>query len=308
MAGSKETKTEVKHFTTEKTTENAYGYTWNKVVNEYLRSGYKEESNQKDISVLGVTYKVLKRGEVTAFYNADGNTLFDVENNRLEEEYNWLMNNSTGTDLEDGNENVAEEENADMVEKEADSETGEAAEAERAEDEKKKNTDAKAENTKPVKQAAKEKLEKELKSAEDKTFAKAVIGYLLERCEEDEGLAADVIQEHKTWWKCFDYIYGQAKKQSKGNCAAIRDEVVYEWAEDYYHKDDKAEEEKKAKENAERKKKLAKAADDRKSKAKDKKAASTPEKKDDKPIEEAKHKKSSREMEGQLDIFSMMGM
>ena len=31
--------------------------------------------------------------------------------------------------------------------------------------------------------------------------------------------------------------------------------MVYEWAEDYFHKDDKAEEDKKAKEAAERKKK-----------------------------------------------------
>ncbi len=37
------------------------------------------------------------------------------------------------------------------------------------------------------------------------------------------------------------------EKQRDGNCAAVRDDVVYEWAEDYFHLDDKAIEEKKKK-------------------------------------------------------------
>ncbi len=92
-----------------------------------------------------------------------------------------------------------------------------------------------------VKYLAEEKLKKEMKAAKDKSFVEPIIGYLLERCREDEELAEDVVQEHKTWQKCFDYIYEQARKQMKGNCAAVRDNVVYEWAEDYYHKDDKVE-------------------------------------------------------------------
>ena len=47
--------------------------------------------------------------------------------------------------------------------------------------------------------------------------------------------------------KCYQYINEQARKQAKGNSCAVRDDVVYEWAEDYYHKDDKAEEEEKTK-------------------------------------------------------------
>ena len=101
---------------------------------------------------------------------------------------------------------------------------------------------AEAENAKPVKQKAREKLEAEKKKASQKNFADQVIAYLLKRCEEDQGLAEDVIQDGKTWDKCFKYIVEQAKKIPRsGNGVAVEDRVVYEWAEDYYHKEDKPE-------------------------------------------------------------------
>lgn len=96
-----------------------------------------------------------------------------------------------------------------------------------------------AENAKLVKQKAREKLEEEKKKATQKNFADPVIAYLIKRCEEDQGLAEDVMQEAKTWKKCFDYIVGQARKQSNGRSTAVEDHVVYEWAEDYYHKEEK---------------------------------------------------------------------
>lgn len=98
---------------------------------------------------------------------------------------------------------------------------------------------AEVENAKPVKQKAREKLEAEKKKATQKNFADPVIAYLLKRCEEDQGLAEDVMQEGKTWKKCFDYIVEQARKQSNGRSTAVEDHVVYEWAEDYYHKEEK---------------------------------------------------------------------
>ena len=49
------------------------------------------------------------------------------------------------------------------------------------------------------------------------------------------------MQEEKTWKKCFDYIVEQARKQSNGRSTAVEDRVVYEWAEDYYHKEEKQE-------------------------------------------------------------------
>lgn len=179
-------------------------------------------------------------------------------------------------------------------------------------------TEAPAEKTEAVqndvpaedlKEKACEKLRDEQKKADNKQFAEPVINYLLKRCEEDNGLAQDVMQEHKTWKKCFEYIYGQARKQAKGNTAAVRDDVVYEWAEDYYHKDDKAEEEKKAKEAAERKKK----AEENKKKAAEKKKTTkkSVEKKEEKEAPkpaETKPKKNPKDMDGQMDLFSLMGM
>lgn len=106
---------------------------------------------------------------------------------------------------------------------------------------------AEAENAKPVKQKAREKLEAEKKKATQKNFADPVITYLLKRCEEDQELAEDVMQEGKTWNKCFSYIVEQARKQSNGRSTAVEDRVVYEWAEDYYHKYEKPETAKKEK-------------------------------------------------------------
>lgn len=47
--------------------------------------------------------------------------------------------------------------------------------------------------------------------------------------------------------KCFNYIVEQARKQSNGRSTAVEDQVVYEWAEDYYHKYEKPETAKKEK-------------------------------------------------------------
>ena len=319
--GMKEKK-EVKHFTAENTAEYAYGWDWNQVVKEYLRSGYNAEDNSLDIIVMGETYKILRRPGVTVFYNAAGDTLFDVTNERLEKEYEWLMNSGIGDEAE----------NTDTKE-EKDPEAGEVPPPERADGdepggasdviggnaESKQDLPEQAESkgtskqdSISVKQRAEEKLKKELASVKDKSFADPITGYLLERCREDEGLAEDVVQEHKTWQKCLDYIYSQAMKQTKGNCVAVRDDVVYEWAEDYYHKDDKAEEEKKAKKAAEDKAKREKSAAERKT-AKAKGNIDKTEKVSDPPKTETlkappKPKKNGKEMDGQLDLFAMMDM
>lgn len=216
---------------------------------------------------------------------------FDVENKRLEKEDAWLMKNVEQTeaaDLKEREDGTTKEETTDLGKKEAVPKVGEAQE-EKLEDEAEKTS----------KERAKEKLEKEMRADKDKAFSEPVIDYLLERCKEDEGLAQDVIQEHKTWKKCFDYIYSQARKQAKGNCVAVRDDVVYEWAEDYYHKDDKAEEEKKAKKETERKAKEEEGSD---------KTASAIQRKGDVSKEQPKPKKTGKNMDGQLDMFSMMGM
>ena len=307
-------KKEVKHFTAENTAENAYGWTWDQVVKEYLRSGYNAEDKSPDIVVMGETYKTLRRPEVTVFYDATGDTLFDVTNERLEKEYEWLMNGSAGY--------VAE--NMDTKEEDepagASDVTGENVESVQEPPEPVKSKGTGKRESRPAKQQAEEKLKKELAAAKDKSFADPIISYLLKRCEEDEGMAEDVAQEYKTWQKCFDYIYRQARQQAHGNCAAVRDDVVYEWAEDYYHKDDKAEEEKKAKKAAEDKAKKTATEKDKKVKSatgrKATKAKGNVEKtekvsvppKAEAPKVPPKLKKNSKEMDGQMDLFSMMGM
>lgn len=274
---------ETQHFAEVKVspTDNAYGVTWAEVVRNYLKGAYTSDETQAEVKAFGKTYKVLRRTDVTAFYDENGNTLFDVTNERLADEYEWLSKNLTGET----------EEIAAAVE----------------------------ENNKSFKVRAKEKLEDELKKVKDKSFAEQVIGHLLKRCAEDDGLAEDVCQKHKTWDKCFSFIYESARKTAKGNSCAVRDDIVYEWAEDYYHRDDKAEEEKKAKEKAEREKKQK---EDQKKRiegmkkrktADNNKAASAPKassknENESKPTPVEKPKKNSKEMEGQMDLFSMMGL
>lgn len=209
-----------------------------------------------------------------AFQSGIWNTLFDVENERLEQENNERIKTKCqieeigksepkySEDIHKNDENCEtfegieehpsdELEDIEPNEKEI-SETVSNNLPETTEEEVKVD---KVENTKQAKECAKEKLEADLKKAKDKSFAEPIIGYLLERCAEEEGLSIDVTQEHKSWEKCFSYIFEKAKKQETGNCAAVRDVVVYEWAEDYYHLDDKALEEKKRKDAAEIKKK-----------------------------------------------------
>lgn len=62
-----------------------YEQEWIKAVLAYLEDGYVTGKNEVEAG--NDTYKVLRRENVTAFYDADGNTLFDIENDRLKEEY-----------------------------------------------------------------------------------------------------------------------------------------------------------------------------------------------------------------------------
>ena len=178
---------------------------------------------------------------------------------------------------------------------------------------------AEAENAKPVKQKAREKLEAEKKKATQKNFADPVITYLMKRCEEDQGLAEDVMQEGKTWNKCFGYIVEQARKQSNGRSTAVEDRVVYEWAEDYYHKEEKPESVQKEndKKTTEKKAKSTKKVAKKEEKcSKDKKnTQSTPEnnqktekaeKKEKPKKKEAAKKPDTPSMDGQMSLFDLL--
>lgn len=294
-----------------------YEHEWSKAVLEYLENGYSSEDSKSEVEVGNTTYKILKREKVTAFYDADGNTLFDIENDRLKEEYEAMesldetepkseigraiagiekqafeqaVDNNIGTDemIPMGTASLEE------IAKGIPAPTPEEVET------------AKKNNNGVV--GAVTKLQEELKKANDKSFADPIIKHLIERCRESESLASDVCQDHKTWEKCYKYIYEQARKQAKGSSCAVRDDVVYEWAEDYFHKDDKAEEDKKAKEAAERKKKQDEKTKTDSKKKEVSKPAVEPEKKTEAPKPEAKPKRNNKDMDGQLDMFSLLGM
>lgn len=299
-----------------------YEHEWSKAVLEYLENGYSSEDSKSEVEVGNTTYKILKREKVTAFYDADGNTLFDIENDRLKEEYEAMesldetepkseigraiagiekqafeqaVDNNIGTDemIPMGTASLEE------IAKGIPAPTPEEIES------------AKENNNSSVYigvVGAVTKLQEELKKAKDKSFADPIIKYLIERCRESESLASDVCQDHKTWEKCYKYIYEQARKQAKGSSCAVRDDVVYEWAEDYFHKDDKAEEDKKAKEAAERKKKQDEKTKTDSKKKEVSKPAVEPEKKIEAPKPEAKPKRNNKDMDGQLDMFSLLGM
>lgn len=86
----KEPEPEVLHFTAgNRTIDNAYGATIAAVVRAYLDSGYSWPEKECEVTAFGLVYKVLKRQDVTVFYMDTGQTVFDVENTRLEEEYQY---------------------------------------------------------------------------------------------------------------------------------------------------------------------------------------------------------------------------
>lgn len=85
---------EVIHFTAgDRTIDGAYGATIAAVVRRYLDSGYARPEKECEVAALGLTYKVLKRQDITVFYTDTGRTVFDVENARLEEEYQYWNRN-----------------------------------------------------------------------------------------------------------------------------------------------------------------------------------------------------------------------
>lgn len=317
--------------------EDSSGFTqgaWKRALHEYLRTSYKNGGSMCDIESGGAIYKVMKKDDKVTFYDDSGNTLFHIAYEQLETEYVQMMEHqeADGDDCqirkqieESGEEGLQCSggigEKCEKCEKAREAELEDIAKKETVKDNMPENSSSAKESSGSAKDRAKKKLEKELKKAKDKSFSDPVIEYLIKRCGEDEGLSQDVMQEHKTWEKCYDYIYSQAQKSAQKGAmsCAVRDDIVYEWAEDYYHKDDKAEEEKKARKAAEAKKK----AEERKAKAKvgpAKNAARAKEKPDAKPLDKTdavsdgmkkdheKPKKNTRDMEGQMDMFSMMGI
>lgn len=88
--------TEVIHFTAgDRTIDGAYGATIAAVVRAYVDNGYERPEKECEVTAFGMGYKVLKGSDVTEFYTDAGQKVFDVENVRLEKEYQyWHRNRS----------------------------------------------------------------------------------------------------------------------------------------------------------------------------------------------------------------------
>ncbi len=182
----------------------------------------------------------------------------------------------------------------------------------------------KTENTKSIKQKAKEKLEAEkaLKTTKvngcmvDESITSETIDYLMKRCEDDQGLAEDVIQDNKTWYKCLEYIIDQVKKKSGGASTAVKHCVVYEYAEDYYHKEEKPETAKKEKGKKPATTKKTEAPDKKVTEIKkdiqetkdDSKVFEKPEKKDAASKQRKTEKTSTKSsgLNGQMSLFDLL--
>ncbi|MCU7380481.1 PcfK-like family protein [Clostridiales Family XIII bacterium ASD5510] len=334
---------EVKHFTTEHTPDNAYGLVNEDIVREYLILGYKASEAICEIEAHGNTYKILKRPEVTVFYDANGDTLFDVENDRLEREYKRLYepysgpaSNATaevlpdkGVEISDNNsETVAPAQKEEITELEK-TDPEEDIETSNAKTEKTQETESSQKDKKgPKYSSGGEKIKAEAeaeykakKGKEAKAMMKGqmtpIVQYLTEKCEADPEYNALVIQEHKTWKKCYDFMMKKARAMAaKGsNGLLVEGETILEWIDEYYQKDDKeeAEAEKKLKEKATEKKK--KQADKPAQNAKEKQEALGKwlvEKSKTKPEEKKKEnqepEKPESNVDEQIDMFSVFNV
>ena len=307
---SEESKKEVKHFTAENAAENAYGAIWNQVVEEYLRSGYNAVDNSLDIVVMGETYKTLRRPEVTAFYDAAGDTLFDVTNERLEKEYEQLMNDSAKADAEISK---LEESKTDVDEEEKESPSAD-----------------KTESVKSYGSGEEDEMIASIKP-EFKNVMRAQMDLLFKELiswtKQDPEFEKKVLLNHKSIKRCMKYCADKAmglrapsdqeKAAARYNnipiVTPVRSDMLLEWIKEYYDKDDKAEAEKEKKADTACRKSADKKKPVEKKKAALKETALTRQEK--KPAEKKEGtkaagspKKQDKFVDGQISMFDVLGV
>ena len=289
---------------------------------------------------MGETYKTLRRPEVTVFYDAAGDTLFDVTNERLEKEYEWLMNGGTGDAAE--NTDTKEEDDADrkgdlVVEQtEEDPEAGAAPQAERTEEEKEWPSADKTESVKPY-SSGEEKLiaeENEMIASIKPEFKKIMRAQmdllfkeLISWTKQDPEFEKKVLLNHKSMKRCMKFCTDKAmglREPSDQEKAAARNNnipiltpvgsnMLFEWIKEYYDADDKAEAEKEKKAAADKKKSVDKKKaepkknvekEEQKKNAAEKKEAT---KKEDVPKVVKVSKKQEKDLSGQMSMFDLFG-
>lgn len=86
--------------------DDAYGWVRAQVVKEYLEGGYKSPGRECKVETCGEEYWVIKGAEVTTFYDERKGypikgVTFDVENTRLEREYNFFFGNKAELESEE---------------------------------------------------------------------------------------------------------------------------------------------------------------------------------------------------------------
>ncbi len=88
--------------------------------------------------------------------------------------------------------------------------------------------------------SAKEKIEKQFKELKQRSTAPAepISKYLTKKLEGNQELEVQIMQSHKTFKKCLDYVIGKARKYLNGSNGYIEDETVYKWSTEYFALDD----------------------------------------------------------------------
>lgn len=125
------------------------------------------------------------------------------------------------------------------------------------------------------KKKAIDKIKSEMEKSKD-AYKTAIGKFLISKCEENEEFSNAVLKKDKTLEGCMKDIVSKAKKMAKNNVAVVEDTKVYKWAADYYMPGSS---------------KTVKAVQEEKPKV-DRK--------------QKENKKDTNEIEGQMDLFSML--
>jgi len=297
-------KAESRHFTAEN--GDSYGETWAQVVKEYFRNGYKNGDKQCDVAVSGVSYQVLKREGVTAFYDADGNTLFDVANERLEKEYEQLVNSGAmaGAGImspEGGNKEAAITENTDKKQDAAvkDAESYSSGEEKLI-----------AEENEMI-ASVKPEFKNVMRTQMDLIFKE-----LISWSKQDSEFEKKVLLAHKSMERCMkfcaDKAMGLREPSSKEKYAArnsnipimtpVGSDMLFGWIKEYFDEDDKAEVERE-KSAAAKKKTIGKKKAEPKERVPKKQEKKAAEKKKETAVSP---KKPDKSVDGQISMFEFL--
>lgn len=82
-------------------------------------------------------------------------------------------------------------------------------------------------------QKAIDKIDQEAEKMGSATV-RLLCSHIIDHCLVNDGNADKVLAKGKSLKGCWDHITKNARKQAAGNCAAVPDDTVYEWAAGYY--------------------------------------------------------------------------